>query len=1274
VSITTLLFDPSLRTRSDIASFLADKPDGTGHVIPGPTPHDGESGGPQPDPVALVKSPGGVSEVTLSARECVAGTDYDALQENMFSRVRAHSEKIGFAAGYELEIRTSAFEAAAVSGEDFQVFCLSYKLPSQGYFDLQVICDDGKICAYNRKAEGGAVHTGDLHRDSVLLHGVRFPASREDAPSRYQLCVVGYDYARLASFKDQVPTVVFVDPKERSLKLVPCSLAPSEIGDATAAVIAVLEFDPKAPVGGEWKVVPVNGCVASGSRLNTGVMTGELRKAADRASSIFEARSEDMGVASPAGQEPPAACAPEPQGASSERDFEVCLFAEGSLFDAASSIVPWCEFTTAVRCGPGFDVGGRSLEGRPNLPCWFGPIEKHCAANSKGVASAVPFSWASVRAGLEASALAVVLVSRHWSHEIAPSVSWAASALFVLVEDRPGRPEDSIMTFDRSATRMAGGCAIVLYRAITGRLLWYRGVLWDGFLDRIPDFGEDVTEAVEARIPSFVGLGGLSTQAFPKVVRAEDRTIYGVGGGGDSAPARASDVSIESAVANPEAFASACVQMSVCLPPAELKRATGTLMRLVNEWEASAREEADALEGGGAASYSRALENALESRGSARLAGELVHKRRVLRRRVAPLVASILGMESARGASSREGDLKRANRRAAVEENVRAASDMTKREIVGAIESVEEWLVAEVERPAMESLFARVSRSGKLDCAPSMAPHPTCLLLDGATVAALVEHSLENEGRHYLRHGAGVAIPSSLQNPERSAVPFPMVFSDVRDPHQLDWAALANSNKESAVWRIRLRQTLADVPGRQWGGIRASDRRLGLVVVHAVFGILERIAPSAPGAIESLDPDDTVPRLARGLMGLALATMASGTRPLTPAYKILGACAPGPMDLPDPEDAWVVAGIVRHAPVTRWPSAGLERSCARLVATIVRRHLVDPVVSPLRERSKSLKDSERQASVDETEEYLRFLGTTWHVLDRIVSGGKASDEFDGELRPVGGRLLALAPPGLTAAGSARQRGSRTRLVKFARALSRGLVDWDGELFQHTLEELVGAYAKRSGAFAEAKRELLKARAAGDSSLEASAKRSINKILADLRRRGARTAWARPQNRGGLRSEPGALEGLKGDSELKRAPWSVKGDLEAESDVLRLADYVFNGNAEGPRGSPPPGPTSPVGAGRDLAAFMRSTLGGRESAAAERLLERVSASTSEAGVFEAWTDSGIPAPLELVSLARAVCEELGFGPRLPSAALAIFEEWRDPVEGERRAAERLLGAV
>jgi hypothetical protein len=391
-------------------------------------------------------------------------------------------------------------------------------------------------------------------------------------------------------------------------------------------------------------------------------------------------------------------------------------------------------------------------------------------------------------------------------------------------------------------------------------------------------------------------------------------------------------------------------------------------------------------------------------------------------------------------------------------------------------------------------------------------------------------------------------------------------------------------------------------------------------------------------------------------MGLALSAMASGTRPLTPAYKMLGLCPPGPMDLPTAEDAWVFAGIARLAPITRWPADGLKAKSARLVATIVRRFLVDPVAQPLRDNMYAAKASERARFVDETEEYVRFLGTTWFVLERVVSEGKASADFDDELRPVGRRLLALAPSN---AGG----GLRRRLAKFARALAMGLVDWDGPVFQHTLEDLVNAYAKRSGAFAGAKGALLKARERGDRGLAERARERIGATLAGLRAKGARTASVKPQNHRALDCDE--FMPLRGDSELKRAPWSVKGDPDAEAKIRRDAEFVYTG-AEPDLASPEPSGQSTPGAAA------------APSAGPLFCIHHTATDGDSLEALAGWRPSSKSAkprapraPRELVSLARDLCAEFGFGARLPSATAAIIEEWRDPVRGEERAVERLL---
>lgn len=1139
---------------------------------------------------------------------------------------------------YSIQLESEPFYVGSVDG--WQAMCLTKQNDEEFYFDFEVIstADDRnyEMCSFNQRVTDHTTHTGDKKNGGCLFHGVKM---KPDSSYTYYLCVVGYNHRMLKKFVNQAPCVAIIDPDTRAIRIVPCSIAAIDIGDAMFAVVAVVKYDAYRK---KWYVFPVSSCNVS-ALVNTSEIKDAVRdammKAGEQASTAAPVVQPTVSSSLPASSLP-ASSLP----VVDDTDYSVVIFTEAGVREVQFGV----EFTAKL-------TYGNCIRMNPDDTCdvnlmgLFGPCGP-CASNALGKPPNMPVNYSAI----DETKLAVVVASTNsskWLQTVASSCRWTGNVLFILQDDRPGNPLDLIKSACRTAAIMAGPCAVVLYRSVAGSLHMYRGVRWPGLFDTVPSFGTDVTDVINNKLHSFVENGGMTNLNFP--VRSETSADAVYVRGESYYLSDLKTISISDMVGYPHDFADACVQMSVIYPPNIIESLSDKLVDAINAWlsskTAALKEQMSELRG-------TVLQNAESMKKMQNLIGE----RRKLDKLVGPLVASVKGMHSVRSANTKDADINRANREAAVRANVKQANDMSSDEICEMFSGVPEWLLALVDKNNLLEALRMCNKSIFLEKAaanavrPVLMPHHNCLYLDGETTGALVLYSDYD-------HPMGCPDAIAVRDRSQSAIPFPMLYCDVANPGIIHWPDVAKEQKESAIWRILLRKNLSNAPaGRQYD-IKPTDKQLPFLIAHFAFGVMDELIKGVSSP-DTLVWDDSVPRMLRGLMGVALSVLASGAE--QPASLLWQMVKPGDsLRLPPDNEVWIAVAILRIMPYTKWPMDNVRNKAAQLIAKTIRKGVVDPVVEPLRRQLAAMQAEASVECYNKRDKQLIYIAAVWFVVKRIIEAKKDhEDDHEDELSVWGKKLLEVMPEefiGKVDLKSTRQN-AYTQIYKFVHALATKSVNW-GKPFHDTVKTLTNIHTKRSAAFLKAKTALLKVmRKNKDPAKAETIRQAIDYEVLKLRDMSPRNTSVDVKHRDGLTD----ATRLRGDAELKRTAWSVTGNADALSDARALAMNIMGVSDTAIAGIVSNGLVSVHQEPMTPALAALAVCGDRADRA--NSLARSAPHLSTDLILQM---AGLTT--DVSNLYKDICAMMGWSDRGGAMVESLLENWRDPVQGERAAMRVLM---
>lgn len=1049
------------------------------------------------------------------AEQYTSKVDTDVLQRNLLYRLKKYEEYLPGMSSKELQLEGDKFSVAVSDHEGPRVVCLTDK-NSGLFFDLVVFrvspSDVVSKVTYKDNCGGGMFHSGDI---GSLLH---FVTIKPEEGCVFMIGFVGYRKTRLVEFSCQAPAAIIAG--DDGLYAVPLSISRADVGDSTFAIVAAMSYEPESC---SWRVTAVPSCNAPGidtcsptsltMSLTTAARKHHLSAGSNAApeGSVFSLQSmfESAGLISrPADKPRP------PTAASS--DYTVAVFRQrGTTFNLT-------DFTACHEFGAGSRLRDHHVS-KINLPCLFGPCNP-CSSLALGVPvdEEDSYSWDDLRASLDASSAVFVVVDDDWLSTVASSCEWRCDGLYIIQDKVYHNVIKRMESINRTGVVMAGPRSLILYQQ-GHRYYYYAGMTHGLFADAVY-FGDDVTDRLVSALPSWIESGGMGGSPCPRVSPKDDRAILY----GDKAVKMEElpvsdmfEIGVSAEVGR--MWLDVVHQLSMMLPPNELAKASELLSQGLVRSNRSASSPI-------LSEMKEARERVVsfpDDKEAKKKLGALVGSHRALKRMFGEISAAVQGMVSMTAGRSKAADISKLERKMEVNAGVKKAMSKSREEVMDSFSNVDQWVICEID----DEFGNLVTGASDVDSDISVAHHhERCPSLDGDTVYSLV--ATENGAGHPLAGDESIAFAiDALKSKSMLSLPVFDFFTGLLDPSAIRWIDISADHEMCKLWRIRTRHTIASSKWNRERRLYEGSREIGMIIVKMLLSVMSNMS-SCVQDVSGLSFDDGVPTMMRGVFCLALSVLSSGTAPLSMAWQIV---TPGNNLDVVPTDAWIVSGLAKAFPYTKWSPVHLNKKLSLLFVSTLRKKLVLPAVKRIESNASAIKESKASSRKNARDQELHFLGVAYEVTKLIIDSGKNNDAHDDELRGVGQRLAALAPKGST-------RSSVAQCLRFAEAMRDGRTDWNNSRrFADTVYTLVRASLKYSAEFKKSKLALV----AACSSKRAAVASNIEEREAKLGKYAGRSV--RIQNRTIL--DPGCTKMvMNGDAELVRTRWSVSGDDKASDRV------------------------------------------------------------------------------------------------------------------------------
>ncbi|AUF82169.1 hypothetical protein TetV_077 [Tetraselmis virus 1] len=1215
------------------------------------------------DGKVLVHTPNGiVSQNIDNQNDYLCDTNYDTLNEDLYVRMKKYSVLNPYA-DRPLQIAGSSCFRIPVNDNDISCICVTDKNTRtlNQFFDAVIYQSPvgnrpTNVVAWNKRASGTMRHSGDINNPDPLLHYMSIVPQRG---SRYFLVANGYQKTPLHMFHAQVPAFVIVG--SRGLFAVPLNLAKSDLGDATTAVLAVMEYDFRAH---EWIVSTINGVNAVG--VESGAMNHLVDSLVMRANDRYEEalRMESDPISHPVYVCPKTES--ENMTASSMFSDVMNMFGSQLGIDGASSstaeatskknnevfiyleqgvVVPEV-FSSMKGRRILFGAGAHLEEGDVspvNIPCLYGECNPHAMlALSVPPSKKNSFSWEDRYYDLNNSDCVICVVSKNWKSQALDIVTHLCDGIYMISDTTPGDVMENINDVCRiGGTVMAGPRSLILYYNTHDKRIRYYAGMNHGLFGKKYSFGDDVTSVfTNGAFELWLNEGGMRNVPGKRVSKVTERNIVY----GDSI------VSLNNLPINEfskiyedpkilSAWTDVIHQLILMLNVSELGKISEMLKLAV-------KKETERL--------IRPLDNSIKSLTKTFVTNpEDKKKRDALRgtkksitRQVNEISALIDNMSSMKGGNTKKMDYNRMSRKNDIAGTVSSVNNMTKKDIADVFENVDEFYIAEV-RSGFSSAMQLVSKNEFLMNVESVCNtigSEDNLILDGSTIMDIFENN-DVSDKHLLQSSGTIAL--ILNDAVYIPIPFLEEFSEMEHPGVRRWVDM-NESKFTKIWRVKMRGSLANGHGFKHLGISASNNDLGFLIIHTLFTVLHTMTKNVD--VSSLSKNDSVVQLARSVYGLVFTTMGAGVTPLSLLWQLVQQGEA--LDTPPEDQAWIAYFILKMWVYTLWPSEHLEKKITQMFVRMIRRRLTEPATQKIQKSIAKIEANKAKNYLVNREADLKFLGICWKTICWILSNAYNHDDYDEMLRPVGLRLSTFIPE-TTSSGSVKH------VMNFVKALAKGMVDWDVR-FHKIVHTMACVYVKRSAIFSKSKKELLNLLNANKETWRLKSK--IFEKLESISKMSNLEIKIKIQNEDAIRNND--VDRLTSDCELKRVPWSVLGDKEALTGIDAAYKMVICDGGIVQRSN-----NVSVVQQQDLGCVALNALApfGTEADDARELVEAVS-------------QANLSQMLAMCSIGKAspyyhmIYNHMGWTSSPKEIAEVLIVNWRNPLVGEKQAVDLLMSST
>ena len=402
------------------------------------------------------------------------------------------------------------------------------------YFDLSI---DG-VNFLNRTSRD-YLHSGDKHNDGYFYHGIKITGLNVEGCVR----VTGYNKTPLMRYTYQVPVLVIIDTENHKLYYYPVPLVEAIVGKETTSFIPIVMkvIHGKLITYVLPKGVQVGDSINSTSDVPQDKTNIALQEAEDMdiaetiTNSQIESQS-DAPVESPSEMQTDdivdadtSESLANPQEIGPEIDEPILTFCQQgaiSILDIKCRVV---HFGEILSDSPISETNSSIATYKPIIsPLIIGPLECGIYPGEPNLED-----LNTIRRALY-NKLVISVTTPGWNDKLARTWMKSVNGLYIIqIEEQhsslsKGDIRNKILSqVSLDSTNVCGPQSIILVRSADGHLYWITGIRWAGLVDKVPKFGEEVSELfTPENINSYAESDDFRERSFPNLQEKDTSTIF----------------------------------------------------------------------------------------------------------------------------------------------------------------------------------------------------------------------------------------------------------------------------------------------------------------------------------------------------------------------------------------------------------------------------------------------------------------------------------------------------------------------------------------------------------------------------------------------------------------------------------------------------------------------------------------------------------------------------------------------------------------------------
>lgn len=926
----TLIYDPSCSSVDDVKSKVRQHEVSLGFVYDGHIYH---------------KQGGRVNSYAIPSEamsRCFNRNNNDEIETNIHNLTAMFRNTLDNITDYQLEVlSTNQTIKIPLLLNNIHIFSVSDRTNTNNYFDLCLYTSKKCLC-YNKQKVDNFNHGGDKSSSNAFLHDITINKSNQCV---FYLSVVGYNLSPLYKFSSQTPSVCIVNHDTRTVYIVPCPLDVVSMGeDGVFAILAkgvvsrdIIEFT-----------------ILSRPIVRANVNTGDVNSTTTNA--INEAAN--MNVVEIVHE----------QQVFEDDEYMMDFNTSPTNYPVYSSepiVVVQDKYSVPVEL-MGFECYyfGVTISREDERSDVVLPI----AGGSTVMADNVLIhakkpkvqNYASL---LKSARLVVIVVGEEMQNSLIDKCQNKVNAVFVVVPDVQFGDVNDIMDSMciNAVTAMAGPCSIVLAQ-ISDDYYFYRGVNWPGFIENA-EYGDNVTENMRT-------LQNIDTSSYLWPFVADMNEVYFKN---EKIPLdNIKSIGFETEL---PMFKDLMYQLQVIMSPEKLKTIQTTILSFIATKEKELRQ------------CPRVKQMIAE--------GRIKDIKKYIKDQKASYIDIVSLLQNAisfQKSSSKKHDLNRLMRKEIITSNVSEAETKTISNMIDEMCTDMGVISCLIDNELLQSLFIHL-RNGTVfnwlneqDSKYLTNVTNVCSrmsVLDGTTTSALLDN--DNNDNSYVCPSLSI---KNIYEEERTDIYNSIMFLPLHDktyedPYAVSWPIEAN-DKKVALLRIKMRSIIADAVEH---GFSPANKEINYTIIYLYFCILEKLTEFVT---PNNDEDSTVRNVSRVIISSILCAASSGQSPL-PLYQIVSYNAS--ITVPSNSIWWMYFKLRNLWKYTGWDETVIEKKFNHFIVKCVRKHVVDPVTSQLRQNNSQCKLNENCARWTKKNNELEWLRTTIPA----VQSGEMPPPYGGEV-------------------------------------------------------------------------------------------------------------------------------------------------------------------------------------------------------------------------------------------------------------------------------------